>query len=158
MKVRFERTGKHRYAVAVLRDEHGATVILDWVAGYSDLIPHDLVHWVVGAMFGLRDGIFGLLAAGGTLGAAFPTAELRTRPWARQVERRNRLTGSHIGRSEALAGQVYPLGYGTAAPPGSHYVRAGPSSAELSGVELKRAIKRLTPCPADGVPSASEGR
>ena len=143
MKVRFERTGKHRYAVAVLRDEHG-DLRMDPAPGYSDLIPHDLVHWVVEAEFGLRDGIFGQLAAGGNGGTFVPTEELRTKAWARQVERRNRSTGSQMGRSEALAAQVYPRWLRHSGNlPGSHYVRQDPPATELSEVELNRAIKRL---------------
>jgi hypothetical protein len=81
---------------------------MDPAPGYSDLIPHDLVHLVIEEQLGLRDGIFGQLAVGGNAGTFVPTQELRTRAWARRVERRNRATGKDIGRSEALAAQVYP--------------------------------------------------
>ena len=81
---------------------------MDPAPGYSDLIPHDLVHWVADEEFGLRDGIFGQLAAGGNAWAFVPTEELRTKAWARQVQQRNRATGTEMGRSEALAAQVYP--------------------------------------------------
>ncbi len=37
-----------------------------------------------------------------------PTQETRTKAWARRVERRNRATGTQIGRSEELAAAVYP--------------------------------------------------
>lgn len=143
VKVRFERTGKHRYAVAVLRDEHG-DLRMDPAPGYSDLIPHDLVHWVVETEFGLRDGIFGQLAAGGNGGTFVPTEELRTKAWARQVERRNRSTGSQMGRSEALAAEVYPRWLRHSGHlPGSHHVRQDPPATELSDDELDRAVKRL---------------
>ena len=55
MQVRFERTGDRRYAVAVLRTQHG-DLRMDPAPGYSDLIPHDLVHLVVEEEFGLRQG------------------------------------------------------------------------------------------------------
>ena len=78
MQVRFERTARRRYAVTVLRTRHG-NLRLDPAPGYSDLIPHDLVHLVVEDEFGLRQGIFGQLAAGGNAGTFVPTEELRPR-------------------------------------------------------------------------------
>ena len=143
MQVRFERTGHRRYAVAVLREQHG-DLRMDPAPGYSHLIPHDLVHLVVEEEFGLRDGIFGQLAAGGNAGTFVPTEELRTKAWARQVERRNRSTGRDMGRSEDLAAQVYPrwLRHGGHLP-GSHYVRQDPPCTELSDTELDRAFERL---------------
>lgn len=143
MRVRFERTGQRRYAVAVLRSLHG-DLRMDPAPGYSDLIPHDLVHWVVEDEFGLRDGIFGQLAAGGNAGTFVPTEELRTKAWARQVERRNRTTGTDMGRSEALAAQVYPrwLRHGGHVP-GSRYVHQDPPRTDLSDPDLHRAFERL---------------
>lgn len=143
MQVRFERTGERRYAVAVLRADHG-DLRMDPAPGYSDLIPHDLVHLVVEEEFGLRDGIFGQLAAGGNAGTFAPTDELRTKAWARQVERRNRSTGLEMGRSEDLAAQVYPRwlrhrGH----EPGSHYALQEPPPTELSDADLARAMDRL---------------
>src|SRR6478752_6374499 len=105
MQVKFERTGQRRYAVAVLRSEHG-DLRMDPAPGYSDLIPHDLVHLVVEEEFGLRDAIFGQLAAGGNAGTFVPTQETRTKAWARRVERRNKARGTQIGRSEQLAAAV----------------------------------------------------
>jgi hypothetical protein len=143
MQVRFERTGHRRYAVAVLRNQHG-DLRLDPAPGYSDLIPHDVVHLVVEEEFGLRKGIFGQLAAGGNAGTFVPTEELRTKAWARQVERRNRSTGLDMGRSEDLAAQVYPrwLRHGGHLP-GSHDVRRDPPPTDLSNADLDRAFKRL---------------
>lgn len=143
MEVRFERTGHHRYAVAVVRSEHG-DLHMDPAPGYSDLIPHDLVHWVVEEELGLRDGIFGQLAAGGNAGTFVPTEELRTKAWARKVERRNRSTGTEIARSEALVAEVYPrwLRHGGHLP-GSHYVVQAPPPTELSDSDLGRVFERL---------------
>jgi hypothetical protein len=143
MQVRFERTAQRRYAVAVLRTQHG-DLRMDPAPGYSHLIPHDLVHFVVEDEFGLQQGIFGQLAAGGNAGTFVPTEELRTKAWARQVERRNRSTGADMARSEDLAAQVYPRwlrdsGY----LPGSHYVRQDPPATDLTAADLDRALKRL---------------
>jgi hypothetical protein len=143
MQVRFERTGHRRYAVAVLRSQHG-DLRMDPAPGYSELIPHDLVHLVVEKEFGLRQGIFGQLAAGGNAGTFVPTDELRTKAWARQVERRNRSTGRDLERSEDLAAQVYPRWLRHSGHlPGSQYVHQDPPPTDLSDTELRRAFTHL---------------
>lgn len=143
MQVRFERTGQRRYAVAVLRGQHG-DLRMDPAPGYSELIPHDLVHWVAEEEFGLRDGIFGQLAAGGNAGTFVPTDELRTKAWARQVERRNRSTGTEMERSEALVAQIYPRWLRRRGHlPGSHYVLQDPPPTTLSDADLERVYERL---------------
>ncbi|MET3961519.1 hypothetical protein ABIE44_001453 [Marmoricola sp. OAE513] len=143
MRVRFERTGERRYAVAVLRDRHG-DLRMDPAPGYSDLIPHDLVHLVVEEQFELRKGIFGQLAAGGNAGTFVPTDELRTKAWARNVERRNRATGGDMARSEELAAQVYPRWLRHRGHlPGSHDVLQHPPPTDLTATDLDRAFERL---------------
>ena len=118
---------------------------MDPAPGYSELIPHDLVHWVAEEEFGLQDGIFGQLAAGGNAGTFVPTEELRTRTWARQVERRNRATGTEMGRSEALAAQVYPRWLRHSGHlRGGQYVQQGPPRTDLSDTDLARAFERLS--------------
>ncbi|MFS3128524.1 hypothetical protein ACLM5J_08975 [Nocardioides sp. Bht2] len=143
MQVRFERTGERRYAVAVLRSMHG-DLRMDPAPGYSELIPHDLVHLVVEEQGGLRDGIFGQLAAGGNAGTFVPTDELRTKVWARQVARRNNSTGTEMARSEDLAAQVYPRWLRHSGHlPDSHYVRQEPPATDLSAADLAHAFTRL---------------
>lgn len=107
MRVRFVRTGERRYEVRVERDL-ATDLVMSPAPGWSDLAPHDLVHLVVEHRFGLRDGIFGQIAAGGNAGTFVPTQETRTKAWARRVERRNQSRGTQIGRSEQLAAAVYP--------------------------------------------------
>lgn len=117
---------------------------MDPAPGYSDLIPHDLVHWVSEEEFDLQDGIFGQLAAGGNAGTFVPTEELRTKAWARQVERRNKSTGTEMGRSEDLVAQVYPRWLRHRGHlPGSHYVLQDPPPTDLSDLDLERVFDRL---------------
>src|SRR5690349_1152344 len=131
MKARFERTGERRYAVAVFRSLHG-DLRMDPAPGYSDLIPHDVVHLVVEDEFWLTQGIFGQLAAGGNAGTFVPTDEPRTKAWARRVERRNRATGRDMARSEALVAQVYPRWLRHRGHlPGSHHVSQEPPPTDL---------------------------
>lgn len=62
MRVSFAKD-HHRYGVYVHRDE--APDLWMYGPGYSDDLPHDLLHFVAEAEFGLDDAIFGDLAAGG---------------------------------------------------------------------------------------------
>ncbi|MCB0909657.1 MAG: hypothetical protein KDB63_21360 [Nocardioidaceae bacterium] len=142
MEVRFERTGERQYAVTVVRTRHGDLRMAP-APGFSDLIPHDLVHLVVEAELGLRDGIFGQLAAGGNAGTFVPIHELRTKAWARQVERRNRATGREMGRSEDLVAQVYPRWLRRAGHHPVDGVRRDPPPTELSQARLARLMSRL---------------
>ncbi|MDN4161464.1 hypothetical protein [Nocardioides abyssi] len=143
MQVRFERTGHRRYAVAVLRERHG-DLRMDPAPGYSELIPHDLVHLVVEEELGLRNGIFGQLAAGGNAGTFVPTEELRTKAWARRVARRNSSTGADMGRSEDLAAQVHPRWLRRSGhQPGSPGVRQDPPPTDLGDADLDRVLARL---------------
>lgn len=143
MRVHFERTGDRRYAVRVERSER-SDLLLSPAPGYSELIPHDLVHLVVETEFGLRDGIFGQLAAGGNAGTFVPTQEQRTKAWARAVERRNAATGTQIGRSEELAAQVYPRWLRRRGlTPGTHYATAEPPPTDLRPDALERVFDRL---------------
>lgn len=67
MQVTFTRTSDRRYAVTVVRPA-GDRVTMDPAPGYHPHIPHDLAHLVVERHLGLRDGIYGSLAAGGDAG------------------------------------------------------------------------------------------
>ena len=64
MRVTFTRTDVRQYAVAIER-EHGPRLVARSAPGYDDLMPHDVAHYVVEEVFGIRLGVFGQLAAGG---------------------------------------------------------------------------------------------
>jgi hypothetical protein len=49
--------------------------------GYDDLMPHDLQHFIVERTLGIRNGIFGQLAHGGSAGT-FHTKTLAKLPSA----------------------------------------------------------------------------
>ena len=117
---------------------------MDPAPGYSELIPHDLVHLIVEDEFGLQAGIFGQLAAGGNAGTFVPTEETRTKAWARRVERRNRTTGRDMSRSEDLAAQVYPRWLRRSGHlPGAHDAGREPRPTGLGDAELDRVFARL---------------
>jgi len=65
VEVVFEKTGVRRYAVSVHRP--GLPVLrMDPAPGFDRYFPHDMQHLIVEEQLGLRDGIFGRLANGGT--------------------------------------------------------------------------------------------
>jgi hypothetical protein len=68
MIVTFTRTGERTYRVSV--DGTGIdTAYMDPAPGYDDRLPHDAAHFIVEDELGIRGGIFGQLAAGGTAGS-----------------------------------------------------------------------------------------
>lgn len=88
--------------------------------GYDPYLPHDLVHLLVERYFGLNDGIYGQLAAGGNAGTFQPVDQQRTRRWARHNDRKNATSGSDNARSEKLAAVAlgaWQIRHGYAQPP-----------------------------------------
>ena len=67
MEIQFARVGSRRYSVIVHRAGQ-PSLEMNPAPGYHDLMPHDLLHFVVERSLRLRRGIFGQLAAGGTAG------------------------------------------------------------------------------------------
>lgn len=67
MKVEFQKTGQRRYAIGILRD--GLPKLeMNPAPGFDELMPHDMLHFLVEQEFGLRNAIFGQVATGGTSG------------------------------------------------------------------------------------------
>lgn len=109
------RTAARRYAVRVER-EYACTVAAEPAPGYDDHLPHDLVHFVVESHFGLADGIFGRLAAGGEDRLFRPVDTAWTRRDSRRTARRSAPAGtgkpaatapSDTARSEHRAATAY---------------------------------------------------
>lgn len=67
MKVKFQKTGERRYAVIILR-ENAPDLEMNPAPGFDELMPHDLLHFLVERELELRRGIFGQIAFGGTAG------------------------------------------------------------------------------------------
>jgi len=109
VEVVFEKIGVRRYAVSVHRP--GLPVLrMDPAPGFDRYFPHDMQHLIVEEQLGLRDGIFGRLANGGTASTFRPDdpdgiADDRARSrYRRRLRRRNdRLSAGgspDFGRSE----------------------------------------------------------
>lgn len=67
MQVEFHKTGERRYGVIILR-ENRPTLTMNPAPGFDPLMPHDMLHFLVEQELGLRRGIFGQIALGGTAG------------------------------------------------------------------------------------------
>ncbi|MGE0885728.1 MAG: hypothetical protein AB7P14_19435 [Blastocatellales bacterium] len=104
MEVEFRRTSERRYAVIIHRNGQ-APMEMNPAPGYDPLMPHDLLHFIVESELGLRQGIFGQIAEGGTAGtfhSAASTAE-SNRKAARSRRRENRRGGKLLqqGREDS---------------------------------------------------------
>jgi hypothetical protein len=111
MRVTFRKTHPRGYAVDISR-ERAEDPTMDPAPGYDDLLPHDLVHVLVELHWGLRDGIYGDVAAGGNAGTFRLSddrpADETAREWSRTARRaRQRKSGADMERSEALASVVH---------------------------------------------------
>jgi hypothetical protein len=67
VEIEFRRTGERRYAVIIHRADQ-PVLEMSPAPGYDPLMPHDMLHYVVERELGLRCGIFGQLARGGSAG------------------------------------------------------------------------------------------
>jgi hypothetical protein len=101
MNVTFAKTGARRYSVHVERDRAPALWIRS-APGYDDYLPHDVLHFVAEAEFGLDGAVFGDLAAGGNARTFVPVDKaLVAKMWRKQRTHRHRLPDGR--RSELLA-------------------------------------------------------
>jgi hypothetical protein len=104
MKVTFVKTGTRRYAVEVRRERYPDL----WCGsiGYDEWLPHDVLHFVAEAEFGLDAAIFGDLAAGGNARIFMPVdRELIPKTKRKERIRRTRLPEGR--RSEELAWELH---------------------------------------------------
>ena len=104
MKVTFVKTGTQRYAVEVSRERYPDL----WCGsiGYDEWLPHDVLHFVAEAEFGLDGAIFGDLAAGGNARIFMPV----DREKIRKTKRKERIRPTRLpegGRSEELAWELH---------------------------------------------------
>ena len=103
MRVAFTKTEVRRYGVYVQRDE--APDLWMFGPGYDDDLPHDLLHFVAEAEFGLDGGVFGDVAAGGNARIFLPVdRSLIPKLWRRRRMHRHVLPDGR--RSEQLAWQL----------------------------------------------------
>jgi hypothetical protein len=103
VKVTFVKK-ERRYDVHVSRDR-ATDLFIRSAPGYDDWLPHDVLHFFAEAEFGLDEGIFGHLAAGGNARMFIPVDPKETvKIWRKNRIKRLRLPEGR--RSEELAGQL----------------------------------------------------
>ena len=74
MKVTFTKQ-QNRYDVYVSRDR-ATDLFIRSAPGYDDWLPHDVLHFVAEAEYGLDGGIFGDVAAGGNARMGTATTDI----------------------------------------------------------------------------------
>jgi len=72
MLVHFRKIGPRRYSVRV-EPEGTPALVAHPAPGYNEYLPHDLLHFVAEAEWGLDGAVFGQLAAGGDPGIFLPS-------------------------------------------------------------------------------------
>jgi hypothetical protein len=103
MKVTFTKRDSRRYSVHVERER--APDLWCGSIGYDDWLPHDLLHFVAEAGFGLDGAVFGDLAAGGNARIFQPVDKtLVAKLWRKQRIHRTRLPEGR--RSEERAWEL----------------------------------------------------
>jgi hypothetical protein len=104
MRVTFTKTGERRYGVLVER-RYFPDLTMHPAPGFDEFLPHDLLHFVAEAEWGLDGAVFGQLAAGGDAGTFWPVDPTLIRRTRRRQKLRRR--GHPRGRrSELLAGAL----------------------------------------------------
>ena len=136
MNVTFTRVDQHRYSGRVERTKGGVFVMAQGPGGGED-IPHDLAHLVVEAEFGIVNGIFGQVDAGGA--GLFHPERIETEKKAHR--RGTRLAREHSNdalRSERL---VYLCMRARRGEPVDEIVRT--REPDVSPGEIDRVARRL---------------
>lgn len=101
MQVEFCRTGQRAYSVKIHRD-HSPLLEMNPAPGFDMEMPHDLLHLIVESELGLRRGIFGQVAAGGSAGT-FREQPPSTQP--RRQSARNRRRVARRGEKLRIEGR-----------------------------------------------------
>lgn len=132
MKVHFIRSGERRYAMRIGRA--GLPVlVMDPAPGFDADVPHDMVHFVVEAVLGLKGGVFGQIAAGGTAGSFHVAAtegkvdaREQRRTVRKQLARGRKLveTQGREGELSELAAFLFDIGWRSGRRPDSAARRA----------------------------------
>ena len=107
MVVEFRKTGARRYGVFVERDT-APPVLIHPAPGFDDYLPHDLLHFVAEAEWGLDGAVFGPLAAGDD-GSFWPADQALVRKAMRR--RKLRRKGRPRGRRSELLAEVLEIAW-----------------------------------------------
>lgn len=109
MLVKFQRTGERRYAISITGTRF-PDLEMNPAPGYNPFLPHDILHLVVESLLGLKQGIFGQLAAGGHAGTfhikagSYRNTREESREWRRTKKRGIRL--AQLGADDAAKSEL----------------------------------------------------
>ena len=109
MEVTFTRTHQRRYRVSV-EGKHVVPSYMDPAPGYDARMPHDMAHFIVENELGIKGGVFGQLANGGTAGTFIPIDVDKQRKFRRRGKRIATQNHKDAALSERLvftAGQIW---------------------------------------------------
>lgn len=143
MDVTFTRTGNRRYRVTVER-LNAPSLVMEPAPGFDDYLPHDLVHLLVEQHWGLAEGIYGDLYAGGDAGTFRPLEAARDRRAARK-QAGLATSARDMDRSEALAAAAFAAWqvHRGVVPPNSEYARETAATAGVSADEIAQVMSVL---------------
>lgn len=152
MRVTFTKRAGRRYLVAIER-EHGPPLQPRHGPGFDEQLPHDIAHYVAEEQLGLRLGVFGQLAAGGS--GLFAPAPADRRAAHRAADRRIAAAGREdMRRSEAAAGwgvaQWRRRTGASGQPPGARPAELSDAAADRLLARLDEVARAWTALPPNG--------
>ncbi len=131
-----------RRAVESLVERDDGVVFSIRGAGGGDALPHDLVHALVEAELGVRDGIWGCVADGAVWGTVRHVSGRRPPHATERSDRLKRERAAAIGQAEALADLVHRLADGAEVLPGEVAGSGIPAVRLAAAAEALRAAGR----------------
>lgn len=143
MKVHFIRSGERRYSMRIGRAD-APVLVMDPAPGFDPDLPHDMVHFVVEAVLGLKTGVFGQIAAGGDAGSFHVeaggalSAKERQRAARKQVAKGAKLIKSQgrEGELSELAAFLFDIDWRSRSRPDNAAQRAALGEAERTRASL----------------------
>ncbi|MGY1744338.1 hypothetical protein [Blastococcus sp. SYSU D00695] len=141
MRLTFERMPDRRAVESLVERDDGVVFAIRGAGGGPDL-PHDLVHALVEAELGIRDGIWGCVADGAVWTTMRHVSGRRPPHAADRSARLKRERAAAIGRAEALADLVHRLADGAEVLPGESGRTGVPPERLAAAAAVLRAAGR----------------
>ncbi len=141
MRLTFRRMADRRAVESLVERDDGVVFTIRGAGGGDDL-PHDLVHALVEAELGIRDGIWGCVADGAVWGSMRHVSGRRPPHAAERSDRLKKERAAAIGSAEALADLVHRLADGAEVLPGEVAGSGVPADRLAAAAEALRAAGR----------------
>ena len=141
MRLTFRRMPDRRAVESLVERDDGVVFALRG-AGGGDGLPHDLVHALVEAELGVRDGIWGCVADGVVWTTMRHVSGRRPPHATERSDRLKRERAAAIGRAEALADLVHRLADGAEVLPGERADAGVPVERLTAAADALRAAGR----------------